>query len=215
MDCKECKKYVTPYVDNELGNDTLIEVEQHLSDCKDCKTLVQAEKRTKTLLSVSYQPEKAPFSLRAGIRQQLAKRNEKPEWYRVLIAKPVALLATTIVMLVMVSLVYQIYHSGKLTEQLADNYKVHLHGELDCINCYLSRTENLENYCPEYGHFFGLITDTKEIYSFIPNDLSNELQSHIEYAHNEIEITGWVFHKANFIEIEEYRVVGKTVAVAE
>ncbi len=215
MDCTECKNYVSPYVDNELGHDTVNEVEQHLSDCEDCETLVQAEKRIKTLLSDSYHPEKAPFSLRAGIRQQLAKQNEKPGWYRVLITKPVALLATSIVMLVMVSLVYQIYHSDKIAEQLADNYKVQLRGQLDCINCYLSRTENMEYFCLEYGHYFGLITDTKEIFSFISNDLSRELQEHIEYALNEIEITGWLFHKANFIEIEEYRVVGKTMALAE
>ena len=215
MDCTECKNYVSPYVDNELGHDTVNEVEQHLSDCEDCETLVQAEKRIKTLLSDSYHPEKAPFSLRAGIRQQLAKQNEKPGWYRVLITKPVALLATSIVMLVMVSLVYQIYHSDKIAEQLADNYKVQLRGQLDCINCYLSRTENMEDFCLEYGHYFGLITDTKEIFSFISNDLSRELQEHIEYALNEIEITGWLFHKANFIEIEEYRVVGKTMALAE
>ena len=215
MDCKECKNYISAYVDSELEKNIGVEIEQHLSDCADCNTLIQTERRTKTLLIESYHAEKAPFSLRAGIRQQLAEQRERPGWFQVLVAKPTSLFAIAIFMLVIVSLVYQTYDSGQISDQVADHYKTHLHGKIDCINCYLRKTENIDDYCSDYGHQFGLITDTKEIYSFITNDLSREIQAHNEYAHNEIEITGWVFYKANFIEIENYRMIDQTLAVNE
>ena len=212
MDCTECKNYVSAFVDGELDQKTLDELNQHISHCDDCQAAVQAERRIKNLLIDSYHPEKAPFTLRAGVRQELAKKGAKANFFQLLIARPVAALITTLVVIFLLTVVYQIYRSGQISEQWAENNKVHLHGHIDCINCYLAKHDHAKNYCSEYGHYYGLITDTGEIYSFVQNELSNEIQSHPEYAHNDVKIDGWVFHQANFIEIDNYQILGQTLA---
>jgi len=213
MDCTECKKNISALVDGELDQSILLKMNQHLSQCEECQTLIQAEKRVKNLLIESYHPEKAPFALHAGIRQQFAKKSVKVGLFQALFARPIAALMTTLVILLMVTVVYQTYRSGQLSKQLTDNYKTHLHGHIDCISCFLAQTEHTENHCSEYGHYYGLITDTGEIYSFVSNELSNEIQTHSEYAHQDVELTGWVFHQANFIEIENYQIINQTIAI--
>lgn len=213
MDCKDCENYVSAYIDGELDQNLVTEFEQHISDCAGCQTLVQAEKRMKQIVVESYHPEKAPFSLRAGVRRELAKRHTKVGFFRSLFVRPAALIATTVVFLMIVSVAFQVYHSGRISDQLASNYKEQIYGEIDCINCYLANTEQAHKYCAEYGHYLGLVTDTGEIYSFIPNKMSRALQTHEEYAHNRVEISGFVYHNANFIEVENFKVFDQTVAV--
>ena len=59
MDCKECKDYISAYVDGELEQRLIEDFKRHLNHCEDCKTLVQADKRVKTLL-VEYPPLNPP-----------------------------------------------------------------------------------------------------------------------------------------------------------
>ncbi len=213
MNCKNCENYVSAYIDGELEENLVTEFEQHISECANCQTLFQAEKRMKQIVVEFYHPEKAPFSLRSGVRRDLSKQHAKVGFFRALLVKPAALIATVVVLLMIVSVAYQVYRTGQISEQLAVNYKEQIHGKIDCINCYLANTEYAHKFCAEYGHYLGLITDTGEIYSFIPNKMSRELQNHEEYAHNKVEITGFVYHNANFIEVENFKILGQTVAV--
>ena len=209
MDCNDYKNYVSAFHDGELDHNLKNEFEQHLESCSECRLLLNAEGRIKELVKDSYRPEKAPFSLRANIRQEIAKKQKKASLINLFQARPFTSLATVLAFVVIFFLSFQLYQKNDGSKDLS---KVEIAGQIECVSCYLSESEHLDNYCDHYGHELGFVSSSNEVFSFLPNELSHKLQAKMEYIHTEAKLTGWIFHQANFIELEEYQIIGQAVA---
>jgi mycothiol system anti-sigma-R factor len=209
MDCNDCKNYVSAFLDGELDHNLKIVFEQHLETCTECQLLLKAENRVKQLLKDSYHPEKAPFSLRANIRQEISKKQERTGFFNVFLARPATSLVSAFAVMVLIFLSFQMFQTDDKTIDLS---KVEIAGQIECISCYLAEHEHLDNCCDQYGHELGFVTSSNEVFSFFPNEVSYELHNKMEYIHSEAKLTGWIFHQANIIELEKYQIIGQAVA---
>lgn len=209
MDCTDCKKYVSAFLDGELDEHLTEEFKLHLQTCHECRLLLNAERRVMELLKNSYHPEKAPFSFRALMRQEIDKKKKKIGFWGLISARPITGLVSAFAVLVILFLSVQVFLTN---DRETDLSKVEMAGHIECISCYLAEHEHIKSYCDHYGHEMGFVSASNEIFSFFPNEVSNELKSKMEYIHSEAKLTGWIFHQANFIEVENYQIIGQAVA---
>lgn len=69
MTCQECIEVLHLYLDRELTEAEVRQVERHLGDCPDCLTFFDFKKDVRTLVqrSVVAAPVEVPVTLRASI----------------------------------------------------------------------------------------------------------------------------------------------------
>lgn len=73
MNCKGLINEISAYLDGELGQETLTEIEVHLTRCKDCRLIVDTTRKTIEIY-YSAQPLPLPNDVRERLHQALIKR---------------------------------------------------------------------------------------------------------------------------------------------
>jgi hypothetical protein len=68
--CKDLLGSLSEYVDGNLGEQLCEEIEQHMSECENCRIVIDTLKKT---VSLYHESSKEPIELPAGIREQLLK----------------------------------------------------------------------------------------------------------------------------------------------
>jgi len=68
--CKQNFEKISEYLDGELGRDVCLQIEQHLKECPDCQSCVEALKKTIDLCKKSAQ-EEIPQDMRERLRSKL------------------------------------------------------------------------------------------------------------------------------------------------
>ena len=206
--CEVVRPLLSAFVDGELGEEEMEAVRRHLSVCRGCAALYEAEKQTKAILAEGYPKEFAPFELRSRIRRELDQaagaRQERPRSRRVW--RPVWAFASAMAIILVAWLGFRalVVERGAMANGNVAHL-VKIHGTIDCVNCYLARKYHVENYCKQFGHEPAFFADGGEIYHLVPNDLSARVQKDPRLMHTGVEISGWVFFQANAVELESIR----------
>ncbi len=73
MNCRGLIREISDYLDGELGQEMLTEIELHLRDCKDCRLVVDTTRKT---IEIYYntQPLPLPNDVRERLHQALSRR---------------------------------------------------------------------------------------------------------------------------------------------
>ncbi len=71
MNCNECKDKLDRYVDRELSDDEVFELQQHLGDCPPCADQYQFQAHLKRLVKVCCDQDQVPPAFREKLRQIL------------------------------------------------------------------------------------------------------------------------------------------------
>jgi mycothiol system anti-sigma-R factor len=69
MTCKTCLQALHPYIDRELSDEDIVQVQMHLDECRGCFHLFRFESSLRRLVRVRAQYVQAPPSLRARITE--------------------------------------------------------------------------------------------------------------------------------------------------
>ncbi len=78
MNCKEARKWLSPYLDSELGSTKTFEVSEHLRHCPGCTTRFNAERRADDMIQTSLRPPAMPAELWSTVSRDVAT----PFWFR-------------------------------------------------------------------------------------------------------------------------------------
>jgi hypothetical protein len=78
MNCKEARKWLSPYLDSELGSTKTFEVSEHLRHCPECTTRFNAERRADDMFQTSLRPPAMPAELWSTVSRDVATRF----WFR-------------------------------------------------------------------------------------------------------------------------------------
>ena len=70
--CLMCVQALHPYIDRELSDEDIVQVHEHLDECRGCMHLFQFEASLRRLVKVRCQEQQAPETLRARINACLA-----------------------------------------------------------------------------------------------------------------------------------------------
>jgi mycothiol system anti-sigma-R factor len=71
VNCRDCLQNLDRYVDRELTDAELLEVQRHLADCPPCDDLYLLQVNMKRLVKVCCDKGEAPPHLRSKLRQIL------------------------------------------------------------------------------------------------------------------------------------------------
>jgi predicted anti-sigma-YlaC factor YlaD len=73
VNCRGLIREISDYLDGELGQEMLTEIEHHLRDCKDCRLIVDTTRKT---IEIYYntQPLPLPNDVRERLHQALSRR---------------------------------------------------------------------------------------------------------------------------------------------
>lgn len=75
MDCREVKKWLSPYLDSELGATQTFEVGEHLARCPACTTRFEAEQKVDTLMRDRLEQDLMPPELWEKIARRVSGTN--------------------------------------------------------------------------------------------------------------------------------------------
>jgi mycothiol system anti-sigma-R factor len=70
--CKNCKQALHPYIDRELSDEDIVQVQEHLDACRGCLHMFEFEASLRRLVRVRCREQVAPESLRTRITACLA-----------------------------------------------------------------------------------------------------------------------------------------------
>jgi len=71
MDCETALRNLSAYLDRELGEAPSAELEQHLQECRHCFSMVEFERRLRTVVRRSCASEQIPPELEQRLRKLL------------------------------------------------------------------------------------------------------------------------------------------------
>jgi len=80
--CLHCLQALQPYIDRELSDEDIVQVQVHLEACGGCLHLYQFEASVRRLVKVRCQEQQAPNGLRARIEACLAAEQARREQRR-------------------------------------------------------------------------------------------------------------------------------------
>lgn len=98
MNCRETRKWLSPYLDSELEQTKTFEVSEHLRHCRDCAQRFEREREAERLMKERINREQMPGEL----WQRLAQDVSTPDWIKSLtrrrILSAAAIIAVVLVM---------------------------------------------------------------------------------------------------------------------
>jgi mycothiol system anti-sigma-R factor len=72
MNCPDCREKLDRYVDRELSNTEVLELQLHLEGCPDCNDQYEFQEHLKRLVKRSCDCDRAPEAFREKLRQILS-----------------------------------------------------------------------------------------------------------------------------------------------
>ncbi len=97
MKCQDARKWMSPYLDSELGQTKTFEVSEHLRVCPPCAARFESERQADELIRARLERDRMPAELWRRISRDLAA----PRWMRVLRSRAGLALAASILVSVM------------------------------------------------------------------------------------------------------------------
>ncbi|GIW44073.1 MAG: hypothetical protein KatS3mg077_1355 [Candidatus Binatia bacterium] len=73
MTCRDFRKYISAYVDHEVGVERALELEEHIQACERCKRSLELERWSADLVRQCYPQAPCPTTLEGRIRAVLAR----------------------------------------------------------------------------------------------------------------------------------------------
>jgi mycothiol system anti-sigma-R factor len=95
MNCKEVDGFLDAYLDGELESSQKLELEQHLSQCSECRAALEERRKFRSFFAANAPRYKAPEELRAKI--STITRQKKYSWWRLTLICAAALLVAALV----------------------------------------------------------------------------------------------------------------------
>lgn len=83
-------------------------------------------------------------------------------------------------------------------------------GTLSCLGCDLKKSDGAFAQCKVYGHKHALKLKDGRFISFLENDNAADLIKGEKWHGKEVEVHGVFFSSANMLDVETYKVTGKT-----
>ena len=80
MNCREARKWLSPYLDSELEQTKTFEVSEHLRVCPDCADRFEAERRAEDMMRSALEGETMP----RGLWLEIAREVSTPTWIKLL-----------------------------------------------------------------------------------------------------------------------------------
>lgn len=231
MKCSFVMEYITPYIDNELADDTCASIEGHLNECEKCRIEFKAHSGIKRLIAEKLEKSVTPLKLRQNIENILLKQGENSSiWFlrkRNFELRPLTGLAIAAMLILSVfskDIVNKIYppdtpnylsqiESIKLTGgvqytlNLENGVNASVVGRVICIGCYLKENYGANIDCSKKGHHLGLLTDDGSLWSFADNNQADKLISTKNMIGKTLHIEGQIFYNAHFIDLNNYQLV--------
>jgi len=72
MNCSDCSEKLDSYLDRELSNTEMLELQLHLEGCPSCADNYEFQASMKRLVKVCCEQDKAPEAFREKLRQILS-----------------------------------------------------------------------------------------------------------------------------------------------
>ncbi len=210
--CTAIRPLLSAYGDGELPEEQQRFIQQHLRQCEECARIFEAEQSVKKLLIENFPRESAPFELKARIRRELDRAGGQKRLWSWIFPKPALAVVSAVAALLVLWVGYRSFRGRPPVEPAQIAHVKLVSGKIECVNCYLARKYHVENYCKEFGHEFVFLADDGEIYSLIPNGLSEKVRRDITYQHAEVLVSGWFYYPANAVELESVEPVRRAAA---
>lgn len=102
MNCKDTRKWLSPYLDSELGKTKTYEISTHLDACPECKDRFDAERHAEELIRSRLDREPMPPELWSRITRDVST----PSWIRRLRNSPVTAVAACVAFFVIAAVVF-------------------------------------------------------------------------------------------------------------
>lgn len=96
MNCQECRRWWSPYLDSELDSTKTFEVSEHLRNCPACRARFEREERVDELMKRSLRATRMPEDMWSDLTRRVRR---SPQRVRSVWARPLAI-AASIVMLI-------------------------------------------------------------------------------------------------------------------
>lgn len=217
---KECYKFqplITAYIDNELERQQENKVKVHLEQCPECQQSHAEELKLKKLLNEKVSILEAPTYLRDRIRHRLVSGGPRPGFWHLIQSlfayRPLpATLALAVIMFLVLFPTYRMIDSGAMqlkgaAATLGTSEPGVLTGQIICLDCeFLSKTGHPFTHDP-LTHRPGLKTDDNTVWTFLETKDNQELLHSQKILMKKAVITGILFKKAHYIEVQEYRLL--------
>jgi len=72
INCGDCAEALNSYLDRELSDEDIVQVQEHLKECRGCLHLYSFQESVRRLVRVRCQELSAPASLRLRVTEVLA-----------------------------------------------------------------------------------------------------------------------------------------------
>lgn len=216
-ECYEFQTLITSYIDNELEVAQKNKVELHLEKCPDCQKSYSEELKVKKLIKERTSIFAAPAYLRDRIRHQLVRGSSKPGFgelvqslftYRPLPAS----LALAVIMFLVLFPTYRMIDSGAVqldgrSAAFDISEPGELRGEIICLDCeFLSKTGHAFTH-DSMTHRPALKTADNIVWTFLHTDDNQEVLHNHKFLHKKAVVTGILFKKAHYVEVQEYKLL--------
>ncbi len=116
MNCNELRKYVHPYLDDELDVQRNLEILEHLNACDPCRELFDAEEAAWERVRLVASAEKAPPRFRDDLQRALNGIDQRPSWKRAAAYLVPLTAAATVALVLLLNQETQTPHGGHTIE---------------------------------------------------------------------------------------------------
>ena len=140
MDCKEIKRYLYAFLDDELDVKTNLEIQGHLSGCQDCQSRFEFEKKMKSLVEEHEIGEAAPIYMRTRLSAALDEEigRSKRGWFDTFLAPRLRLvngLALALSVVAVIAMSFTLYlnrqdNMSAFASEAVNNHLMYFFGEM-------------------------------------------------------------------------------------
>ncbi len=212
--CSDIEDLLTAYVDQELDENHVKEVQEHLAVCRHCTEKLEAEKRVKSWLKDGYRIEPTPVHLRARIRRLIYEGKKIPGFFELIkeaftfhkVKGALALLA------LLFFITYPYIRMGLLDHRPAGFYvqkssklePIELVGEVLCVDCEILNL-TIKDHQHEDDHRLGLKAPDGRIWQFLPVGEGRKLLHDEKLIRKKIKIEGYTFPDGMYVTVEHFQ----------
>ena len=219
MNCIKCQDYITPYIDNELEEETRKEVKGHLDVCEKCRNFCKSESIVKIFTKKNFNKVSAPDDLVKSIKNGIDFSFDKHTIVRKKILssfQPFLEYAAAAVLVIAIASILmvkpwqekevnlsQIHLPDNFTYVSKSDNKITLEGEVICICCEIHKKGAYES-CKKFGHTYGIKTDNGVFWTIMKNDKGIKIINHKELIGSRVRLTGWFYFNSNYIDLDRF-----------
>ncbi|MDQ7064117.1 MAG: zf-HC2 domain-containing protein [candidate division KSB1 bacterium] len=214
--CQELEPLLTAYVDGELVEKEIVEVEEHLQICRTCREQIDLQSSMKKLLRERYRTENTPLHVRARIRRMLFGSRPVPGFMEML-AEAFALhrfkgafALVTLLFFVGYPYLSAVVRTGgrisgfALGRDHVELKPVEVEGEVLCVDCELLEKAHL-THTHEADHRMGIKTPDGKIWNIIPAGEGKNLLHNDKLMHKKLRVRGYAYPGGVYLNVERFQ----------